>query len=331
MSNLSALPSDGYLNKLSLDISAMLFAAEFTSTDAELISCFKYVAMCQQQGTLTVDYLSLYQQRLLACLITLDLERKSKIGNILALSNIWSLSVTMFKTRLDPITIELLVKNFENVIKTKSLESIYQIIYDIEHLSNKVITGDSTRSKRIAEFKNTDSADTELVAHKTWYKKAILAQVQLQLNQVNIFNEFATSQDPGAWQDIGKDSHAFLQTYLKKGLVRNVWIFTSSDIKKQLPLSQQENCMEFNNLNSNMILVIQIGSHIWIQNNKYENFGLYQLPSNVDDLYKLVLTLIKQDLKYHYLLSRSGLWQYKLSLSLKGDTNFSPKRSDYLK
>ncbi len=331
MSTLSELPLDGYLNKLTLDISAMLFDSEFSSTDAELIECFKYVAQCQQQGTLTVDYLSLYQQRLLACLISLDLGKKRKIGNILALSDVWSLSVAIFNARLDAVTIEVLLKNFENVVKTKSVESIYRIISDVESLSNKVIASHLPRSKRIEEYKYSDMTDTDLVANKTWFKKAIHAQVQLQLNQVVIFNDFSNYQDEGAWQAIGKDSYSFLLTYLKKGVVRNVWIFTSPDIKKQLPPPHQEDCIAFNDLPSDMVIAIQIGNYIWIQTNKFENFGLYHLPANVSDLYKIVQGLIKQDLKYHYLLSRSGLWQYKMSLVLKGDTNFSPKRSDYLK
>ena len=329
MTHLSALPTERYLQKLSIQLPKMLFENDFTATDTELKSCFNYASQHLKQGQLNIDHISLYQQRLIASLITLGLDKKQKIGNILAMNNIWQSCISIFTSRVDPLTVHILLKSFDNIVKSKSTESMYRIITDIDALSNQIIFAGSPRSHQIKLIKNNGAADLD---DKTgWYKKAVLSQVKSQLNIVNIFNEYVNGTRVYSPFDVARESNAFLMTYLKSGHVRNIWLYASQNIRNQLPAHHQDECIVLNDIQDNFILVSQIGDHIWIQTDKYDHYGCYQLPIESTNLQDVVHTMLTLERKYSYHFSRSGLWQYKLSITLKSQTKFSPRRSDYLK
>ncbi|MGI2096983.1 hypothetical protein [Shewanella glacialipiscicola] len=329
MSSLFALPTERHLQKLSIEIPNILFKNDFIVSDSELMTCFQFTMQQLQLGQLNVEYVSLYQQRLLASLITLDLEKKQIIGNILALNDIWQSCITIFKARIDQLTVHILLKSFDNIVKSKSTESMYRIITDIDALSNQIIFSGSPRSLQIKLIKNNGKADLDDKAG--WYKKAVLSQVKSQLNIINIFNEYVNGIRVYSPFDVARESNAFLMTYLKSGHVRNIWLYTSQNIKNQLPKHHQDECIVLNDTQDNFLLVSQIGDHIWIQADKYESFSCYQIPKETTNLQDLVHNMVRLERKHGYLFSRSGLWQYKLSITLKSQTNFSPKRSDYLK
>ncbi|MEZ9141675.1 MULTISPECIES: hypothetical protein [unclassified Shewanella] len=331
MASLTSINSDNHLKALSAKLPTMLFVNNWAPSESELVSTYEQVNEYQQQGRLNVDNVTLYQQRLIASLMVLDTNKKQQLGNVLSFTDIWQACFKMFNTRIDQLTVEILIKDFNNLLVTKSTESMYRIITDIDLLSRKTLEAfpATVRSQNITRLKDQALKGSE--NNQTWQSVFVRLQTKVQLSTVAIFNDFVKHKDEPFKQDILKDTNAFLMAYLKRGHVKNLWVFASSDVIAQLPANQQSICYTLKNAEKEqMIIVAHIGEHIWVQNYKLDVFGFYKLPEKFTYLQSVVEYLIDKKCKYHYMFSRTGLWQYKLSLTLKSATGFSPKRSDYI-
>ncbi len=329
MESLTSINSDNHLKALSAKLPTMLFVNNWAPSESELVSTYKQVNEYQQQGRLNVDNVTLYQQRLIASLMVLDSNKKQQLGNVLSFTDIWQACFTMFNTRIDQLTVEILIKDFNHLLVTKSTESMYRIITDIDLLSRKTTEAfpATVRSHNITTLKKQALKGSQ----NTWQNVFIRLQTKVQLSTVTIFNDYVKKKDEPFKQDILKDANAFLMAYLKRGYVKNLWVFASSDVISQLPANQQSICYALENGDKEqMIIAAHIGDYIWVQNYKLTVFGFHKLPEKYTYLQSVVEYLVDSKCKHHYIFSRTGLWQYKLSLALKSATGFSPKRSDYI-
>ncbi|MFT6836190.1 MAG: hypothetical protein ACJA0H_002237 [Francisellaceae bacterium] len=338
MSNFTSINCSRSLNELSEKLPEILFTGCWAPSKEELATTYRQVSLCHEGGNLNTDNVTLYQQRLIASLMTLDEVTKTKVGNILELSNIWQSCVTLFNTRVDSLTVEIIIRDFRNILDLVSSESKYKMIKDIDKLIkntiNQVENNSSEKSTiqsvRISNIKALITDYTESEKSSTWLKGVVKAQIKSQINAVSIFNNLM--RDSTSFQsELARDSNSFLMTYLKSGHISNIWIYAKQSTFEKLPINQQ---VHFENLPQNhpeqMLMLVQIGSYIWVQTDRLESFGVYRLPENYSLLQVLVSQIVEKKCNSHYLFSKKGFWQYKLALSFKSDTNFIPKRSDYL-
>jgi hypothetical protein len=338
MSVLTPVKCSRSLNELSEKLPEILFTNSWAPSKEELAATFRQVSLYHQGGKLNTDNVSLYQQQLIASLMTLDVESKKIIGNILEISNFWQSCFAMFMARVDSLTVEIIIRDARNILELPATESKFKIIKDIDLLAQTAVSRTENNSSikstiqsvRLSNIKVLIANYTESDKSSTWLKCALKAQIKSQIDAVSIFNNFM--RDSTNFQsELARDSNSFLMTYLKSGLVRNVWIYAKQSTFEQLPSHQQVHCEQLpKNHSEQMLLLVQIGRHIWIQTDRLESFGVYKLPEHYSFLQVLVSKIVEKKCNSHYLFSRKGFWQYKLGLSFKNGTNFVPKRSDYL-
>jgi len=333
MSSLTSIKSDRLLNDLSKKLPSILFTGNWEPSEGELADTFLRVSSYHQVGRLNVDNISLYQQRLIASLMTLDVVTKKNVGNILEISNIWHACITMFTARMDSLTVEIIIRDFSNILDLKSTESKFRIISDINQLAQSTINStikNTPQSVRLSNIKALIAGDTESEHSNTWLKNVVRAQIKSQIDTVSIFNNLMRAS-ASFQSELASDCNAFLMTYLKSGHVKNIWVYATQPAIDKLPTHQQVHCEQLCQTHAEqMLLVVQIGNSIWVQTARLESYGIYKLPDKYSSLHTLVSELAEKKCNNHYLFSRKGFWQYKLSLTLKSGTDFTPKRSDYL-
>jgi hypothetical protein len=337
MSGLTPVKCSRSLNELSEKLPEILFTNSWAPSKEELAATFRQVSLYQQGGRLNTDNVTLYQQQLIASLMTLDVASKKIIGDIFEISNVWQSCFAIFKARVDSLTVEIIIRDARNILEVATTESKFKIIKDIDSLAQIAISRaennrsakSTIQSVRLSNIKGL-IAYTDSDNSSTWLKGALKAQIKSQIDSVSIFNNFM--RDSTNFQsELARDSNSFLMTYLKSGHVRNIWIYAKQSILNKLSSHQQIYCEQLpQNHSEQMLLLVQIGRHIWIQTDRLESFGVYKLPENYIFIKALVSKVVEKKSNYHYLFSRKGFWQYKLALSFKNGTNFIPKRSDYL-
>ncbi len=338
MSVLTPVKCSRSLNELSEKIPEILFTNSWAPSKEELAAIFRQVSLYHQGGKLNTDNVTLYQQQLIASLMTLDVESKKIIGNILEISNFWQSCFAMFMARVDSLTVEIIIRDARNILELAATESKFKIIKDIDSLVQTAISRaknnssekNTIQSVRLSNIKALIAGYTESDKSGTWLKGSVKAQIKSQIDAVSIFNNLM--RDSTNFQsELARDSHSFLMTYLKSGHITNIWIYAKQSTFDKLPSHQQIHCEKLPQTHSEqMLLLVQIGGHIWVQTDRLESFGVYKLPEHYSFLQVLVSKIVEKKCNSHYLFSRKGFWQYKLSLSFKSGTNFVPKRSDYL-
>ncbi|TWX73787.1 hypothetical protein [Colwellia sp. C1TZA3] len=338
MSVLTPVKCSRSLNELSEKLPEILFTNSWAPSKEELAATFRQVSLYHQGGKLNADNVTLYQQQLIASLLTLDIESKKVIGNILEISNFWQSCFAMFMARVDSLTVEIIIRDIRNILVLTSSESKFKIIKDIDSLAQTAISraGNNSSEKniiqsvRLSNIKALIADYTESDKSTTWLKGALKAQIRSQIDAISIFNNFM--RDSTNFQsELARNSNAFLMTYLKSGHIRNVWIYAKQSAFDNLAKEHKEICKQLDeNQLDNMLMLVQVGNYIWLQTDRLESFGVYNLPENYSDLQVLVSNMVEKKCNFHYLFSRKGFWQYKLALSFKNGTNFIPKRSDYL-
>jgi hypothetical protein len=338
MSVLTPMPCSRSLSELSEKLPEILFTNSWQPSKRELTETYRQISLFHQAGRLNSDNITLYQQRLIASLVVLDAETKNTIGNILESSNIWSSCIEMFKTRLDSLTVEIIINDIGNILERATADSKLKIIKDIDSLAQVTISRventsseqNTIQSVRLSNIKKLTCDYTFNNKSISWLKGVVKDQIKSQIATVSIFNNFMRNSK-NFQRELARDSNSFLMTYLKNGHVRNVWIYAEQSVFDNLSSNQQAHCEQLASTNfEQMLLLVQIGNHIWVQTNRLESFGIYKLPKNYNNLQVLISQIIDKKNDSHYLFTSKGFWQYKLSLSFKRGTNFIPKRSDYL-
>jgi hypothetical protein len=337
MSGLTPVKCSRSLNELSEKLPGTLFTNSWAPTKEELAATFRQVSLYHQAGRLNTDNVPLYQQRLIASLMTLDVASKKMIGDIFEISNIWQSCFAIFKASVDSLTVEIIIRDARNILELATTESKFKIIKDIDSLAQIAISRAENNSSAKSTVQSVRLSNIKtLIAYidsdksSTWLKGALKAQIKSQIDAVSIFNNLM--RDSTNFQDeLARDSNLFLMTYLKSGHIKNIWIYVKQSIFDKLPNHQQLNCEKLApNHSEQMLLLVQIGNHIWIQTDRLESFGVYKLPEYYSCLQDIVSNIVEKKLTSYYLFSRKGFWQYKLALSFKNGTHFIPKRLDYL-
>ena len=336
MSVLTTVKCSRSLNELSEKLPEVLFTNSWAPSKEELSIMFQQVSSYHQDGKLNTDNVTLYQQQLIASLMTLDVASKNIIGDIHEISDIWPSCFAIFKARLDSLTVEIIIRDASNIFELATTYSKFKIIKDIDSLAQSAINRAENNSSAKSTFQSVRLSNIKTlladytVKSSTWLEGALKVQSKSQIDLVSIFYNFMRGSTNSQSQ-LARDSHSFLMTYLKSGHVSNIWIYTKQTFLDQLTSHQKVHCKQLpQNHSEQMLLLVQIGRHIWVQTDRLDSFGVYKLPEHYSFLQVLVSRIVEKNCNSHYLFSRKGFWQYKLAFFFKNGTDFIPKRSDYL-
>ncbi|WP_119008969.1 hypothetical protein [Vibrio superstes] len=291
-------------------------------TDDELRIGFKHTERLAQQKQLNTKNVSLYGQRVMAHLCVLEPSKRAAMGNVLEVEDFWPQAHSVFKSRNDVISCDVLLTNIDNLAQSKLSTKLPELASDIFNLSLNVKLG-SSRAKRFAS-NHQGTLDKGVSSFVGGIEAQQLEWIDEKFELFSsLTTEFVDSPN-FHWVN------HFFRVYVKQGFVSNIDVYCSaetlSELRRYIP--QSTALREISG--KDIYVVMQIGNAVVAYSTQAEECFIAELGTKVATFNEVVyqLPVLKYNLGIH--LSKTGLWQYRASYMLKNATKFAPKRADYM-
>ncbi|CAM4203366.1 hypothetical protein [Vibrio neonatus] len=310
------------LANASRHIHTQLINQSWAPTDDELRIGFKHTEHLTQQNKLNTKNVSLYGQRVMAHLCVLEPSKRAAMGNVLEVENFWPQAYTVFKSRNDVISCDVLLTNINNLTQSRLSTKLPELASDIFNLSLDVKLG-SSRARRFAS-NHQGILDKDISSFVGALEAQHLAWIDEKFELFsNLTGEFVDSPN-FHWVN------HFFRVYVKQGLVSNIDIYCSSETWSELGRYIPQSIVLSEISNNDIYLIMQVGNAVVAYSTQAEACFIAELGTKVTSFNEVVSLLpeLKFNLGIH--LSKTGLWQYRASYMLKNATKFAPKRADYM-
>ncbi|MEZ8990195.1 hypothetical protein AB4342_12515 [Vibrio breoganii] len=291
-------------------------------TDEELTLGFKHAERLVLQKKLNIENVSLYGQRVMAHLCVLNRSKQIRMGNVLEIEGFWPQAKSMFASRSDVISCDVLLSNIGNVVESKLTMELSDLASDIFELCLNV----DTKSHRARQFLSNHQHSLGIGLGE--FVGSLVPQRKAWIN--GRFELFCGLE--AAFSDVSSLSwmNQFFRVYFEQGLVTTIETYCSPNTHvkfcRQLPDSNVLKDIP----DGDIYLVLQLGSAVIAYSTQADECFISEPGTKVATFNKVVsqLPVLKYNLGIH--LSKTGLWQYRASYMLKNATKFAPKRADYM-
>ncbi|GAM73613.1 hypothetical protein JCM19241_3068 [Vibrio ishigakensis] len=310
------------LSNASRQIGSKLISQTWSPTDDELRIGFKHTERLALQKKLNTKNVSLYGQRVMAHLCVLEPSKRAAMGNVLEVEGFWPQAHTVFKSRNDVISCDVLLTNVDNLSQSKLSTKLPELASDIFNLSLDVKLG-TNRAKSFA-LNHRETLDQDIDSFVGDLEAKQLTWIEEKFETFSGLAEEFVDSPNFHWVN------HFFRAYVKQGLVSNIDVYCSSEtfLKLRQYMPQNEVLPEISD--NDVYLVMQVGNAVVAYSTQAEECFIAELGSKVASVEEVVSQLpkLKYNLGIH--LSKTGLWQYRASYMLKNATKFAPKRADYM-
>lgn len=244
------------------------------------------------------------------------------MGNVLEVEGFWPQAHTVFKSRNDVISCDVLLTNVDNLSQSKLSTKLPELASDIFNLSLDVKLG-TNRAKSFA-LNHRETLDQDIDSFVGDLEAKQLTWIEEKFETFSGLAEEFVDSPNFHWVN------HFFRAYVKQGLVSNIDVYCSSEtfLKLRQYMPQNEVLPEISD--NDVYLVMQVGNAVVAYSTQAEECFIAELGSKVASVEEVVSQLpkLKYNLGIH--LSKTGLWQYRASYMLKNATKFAPKRADYM-
>ncbi|GEA51426.1 hypothetical protein VIN01S_22300 [Vibrio inusitatus NBRC 102082] len=311
----------------SLANTAKLLSTELTNntwtpTDEELRLGYKHTERLVSLKKLNTENVSLYGQRVMAHLCVLNRNKRVRMGNVLEIEGFWPQAKSMFASRSDVISCDVLLSNIGNVVDSKLTSGLSDLTSDIFELSSNI----DTESYRARHFVSNHKSSLEIGVGD--FVGSLLSQRKEWLNKRF---ELFCGLEP-AFSDVPSLSwmNQFFRVYLEQGLATNIEIYCSPNTHAKFCRQLPDSNVLTDIPDGDIYLLLQLGDAVVAYSTQADECFIAELGTKVATFNEVVSQLpgLKYNLGIH--LSKTGLWQYRASYMLKNATKFAPKRADYM-
>lgn len=315
-----------HLKNRHASITQDLFQAVYQPNRELLIKAYPVLLEKIKSHKLSVESVSLMQQRCMPWLLFKNSNFKFECEGLLSVEGAWTQVHALLKARDDALTIHALVEQLQENEYALTTESFGKIVSDVEQLSD---TGDSARWLQIHSVMKEKQSKSE---HDGSWSRIVLASRANKL--LSTFSIFRTAthdvvKDDEKLKQLNKERNEFWRQYFISGKVPYAWLVLPS---KQKLVSSFGNVISLDEADGNGVaLCFQVGRYLIMEKAALDGISICELPKEFTDLSSTVKKLYTETPTLKYKFSSAGYWQYRVSSLLKKTTNFMPRRSDYLK